>query len=188
MQFEFWPALFCATGSSLLTEDLLLRLCPASPRLSRMENEEIARRFERFALLLELRGEDYYRIRSYRNAADIINDWPTPLRVIAAEDGLRGLQAIPGVGKAISGKVIELLERGSFEAWERVTAETPESALDLLRVDGIGIKTAAALHQQFKISSLEDLAQFIEGGGMELVDGVGEKTTERIAESLRELL
>lgn len=176
------------TDTPLLARNLLLRLCAASPRLSRMENEEIARRFERFALLLELRGEDFYRIRSYRNAAEIINDWPTPLRVIAAEDGLRGLQAIPGVGKAISGKVMELLARGSFEAWDRVTAETPASALNLLQVDGIGIKTAAALHQQFKISSLKDLAQFVAGGGLELVDGVGEKTAERIADSLRELL
>ena len=153
-----------------------------------MENDEIARRFERFALLLELRGEDFYRIRSYRNAAEIINDWPTPLREIAAEDGVRGLQAIPGVGKAISGKVMELLARGSFEAWDRVTAETPASALDLLKVDGIGIKTAATLHQQFKISSLADLAQFVAGGGLELVDGIGEKTAERMAESLKELL
>jgi DNA polymerase (family X) len=149
-----------------------------------MTNEEIARRFERLALLLEIRGDDKFRVRSYRNAAEMIETWPTPVAEIAREEGLKGLQTIPGVGKAISGKIVELLERGTFEAWERLTAETPETVLDLLRVEGVGAKTAAALYQQFKISSLADLRKFVEGGGLELVDGVGEKTAERIRRSV----
>jgi len=52
-------------------------------------------------------------------------------------------------------------------------------------VSGIGLKTAGTLHQQFKISSLDDLAKFVAGGGLEMVDGVGEKTTERIRENLK---
>src|SRR5919112_5040033 len=115
-----------------------------------MRNEEIARRFERLALLMEIRGDDRFRVRSYRNAAEVIETWPEPLEKISRAEGAKGLQALPGVGKAISGKVVELLERGTFEAWERLTAETPATALDLLKVGGVGLKTAAALHQQFK--------------------------------------
>ncbi len=152
-----------------------------------MTNEEIARRFERLATLMTLRGEDPFRTRSYRNAAEVIETWPTPLRKIAEEEGVKGLQTLPGVGRAISAKIIELLERGTFEAWEKLTAETPATALDLLRVEGIGMKTAATLHQQFKISSLEDLRQFVEGGGLELLDGVGERTAERIRVSVRRI-
>ncbi len=152
-----------------------------------MTNGEIARRFERLALLLEIRGDDRYRVRSYRNASEVIETWPTPLKSIAEEEGVKGLQALPGVGKAISGKIVELLERGTFEAWETLTAETPATVLDLLKVEGIGLKTAAALHQQFKISSLKDLRQFVEGGGLDLLDGVGEKTAERIRASVRRL-
>jgi DNA polymerase (family 10) len=151
-----------------------------------MDNEEIARRFERLALIMEIRGDDRYRVRSYRNAAEIIESWPVPVAEIARAEGAKGLQAIPSVGRAISGKIIELTERGTFEAYETLTAETPETVLDLLDVSGIGIKTAAALHQQFKISSLEDLKQFVAGGGLQMVDGVGEKTAERIAASLKE--
>lgn len=150
-----------------------------------MTNEEIARRFERLAVLLEIRGEDKFRVRSYRNAAEVIETWPMPLSEIACEGGVKGLQALPTVGKAISAKIVELLERGTFEAYEKLTAETPETVLDLLDVSGVGMKTAAALHQQFKISSLDDLSKFVAGGGLELVDGVGDKTAERIAESLR---
>jgi DNA polymerase (family 10) len=152
-----------------------------------MDNEAIAERFTRLANLMEIRGDDRYRIRSYRNAAEVIETWPTPLKKIAAEEGIKGLQSLPGVGRAISGKIIELIEKGTFDAWEKLTAETPETALDLMRVGGIGIKTAATLHQQFKISSLDDLKKFVEGGGLEMVDGIGEKSVERIRESLKRL-
>jgi DNA polymerase (family X) len=149
-----------------------------------MTNEEIARRFERLALLMEIRGEDRFRVRSYRNAAEMIEVWPEPLERVARAEGARGLQALPGVGKAISGKIVELVERGTFDAYERLVAETPETVLDLLGVGGIGIKTAATLYQQFKISSLDDLKKFVAGGGLDLIDGLGERSAERIKESL----
>ena len=152
-----------------------------------MDNEAIAERFTRLANLMEIRGDDQFRIRSYRNAAEVIETWPTPLGTIAREEGVKGLQALPGVGKAISSKIMELLDRGTFDAWEKLTIETPETTLDLLRVGGIGLKTASTLHQQFKIASLDDLKRFVAGGGLEMVDGVGEKSAERITESLKRL-
>lgn len=152
-----------------------------------MTNEELARRFERLARLMEIRGDDKFRVRSYRNAAETLETWPSSVEKIARDEGQKGLQTLPGVGKAISGKIVELLERGTFDAWERLKAETPESVLDLLEVEGVGIKTAATLYQRFKVSSLKDLLQFVEGGGLDLVDGVGEKTAERIAHSARKL-
>ena len=149
-----------------------------------MDNEEIARRFNRMASLMEVRGEDTFRIRSYRMAAEAIETWPTPMKEIVDTDGAPGLQEIPGVGKAIAGKIVELLERGTFEAWEKMTAETPETVLDLLELPGVGPKTAAMLHQKFKIASLDDLRNFAEGGGLEMVDGIGAKTAERIKRQL----
>jgi len=149
-----------------------------------MDNESIARRFYRLAALMDIRGDDPFRLRSYRNAAEAIETWPTPMKTIAAAEGIAGLQAIPGVGKAIAGKIVELLDRGTFDAWERIIAETPETVLDLLEIPGIGPKTAAMLHQKFKVSSLPALKKFVEGGGLEMVDGIGPKTAERIKESI----
>lgn len=149
-----------------------------------MDNESIARRFYRLAALMDIRGDDPFRLRSYRNAAEAIGTWPTPLQKIAAAEGIAGLQTIPGVGKAIAGKIIELLDRGTFDAWERIIAETPESVLDLLEIPGIGPKTAAMLHQKYKVSSREALKELVAGGGLDLVDGIGPKTAERIKESL----
>src|SRR5213593_1081739 len=149
-----------------------------------MDNEEIARRFNRMASLMEVRGEDTFRIRSYRMAAEAIETWPTPMKEIVDKDGAAGLQEIPGVGKAIAGKIVELLEHGRFDAWEKLTAETPETVLDLLELPGVGPKTAATLHQKFKIASLDDLRKFVASGGLEMVDGIGPKTAERIKASL----
>ncbi|HKP35648.1 MAG TPA: helix-hairpin-helix domain-containing protein [Pyrinomonadaceae bacterium] len=145
-----------------------------------MTNEEIARRFNRMAALMEVRGEDSFRVRSYRMAAEAIETWPAEMKQIAAADGMAGLQEIPGVGKAIAGKIIELVEKGTFDAWERMTGETPATVLDLLELPGIGPKTAATFHQKFKIASLDDLRKFVAGGGLEMVDGIGPKTAERI--------
>jgi DNA polymerase (family 10) len=149
-----------------------------------MTNAEIARRFYRLSALMEIRGDDPFRLRSYRNAAEAIEVWPTPLKEIAEKEGVTGLQEIPGVGKAIAGKVIDLLDRGTFDAWERLIAETPETVLDLTELPGIGPKTAALLHQRFKVSSLPELKAFVAGGGLEMVDGIGARTAEKIKEAL----
>ena len=149
-----------------------------------MNNEEIARRFYRLSALMEIRGDDPFRLRSYRNAAEAIEVWPTSLKEIAEKEGVTGLQEIPGVGKAIAGKVVDLLNRGTFDAWERLIAETPETVLDLTEIPGIGPKTAALLHQRFKVSSLPELKAFVAGGGLDLVDGIGLKTAERIKQAL----
>ena len=149
-----------------------------------MDNEAIARRFYRLAALMELRGDDPFRWRSYRNAAEAIENWSMPLKEIADKEGEAGLQTIPGVGKAIASKVVEILDRGTFNAWEKLTAETPESVLDLMEIPGIGPKTAEMLHQRFKVSSIEELKSFVAGGGLDTVDGIGPKTAEKIKEAL----
>ena len=149
-----------------------------------MDNEEIALRFNQMAALMEVRGEDSFRVRSYRMAAEAIETWPTRMETIVAHEGNAGLQEIPGVGKAIAAKIVELVEKGTFDAWERLTAETPATVLDLLELPGIGPKTAAMLHQKFKITSLDDLRKFVAGGGLEMADGIGPKTAERIRKHL----
>jgi DNA polymerase (family 10) len=153
-----------------------------------MNNEEIARQFNRMASLMEVRGEDSFRIRSYRMAAEAIETWPTEMNEIFAAEGLAGLLEIPGVGKALAGKIVELVETGTFQAWDKLTAETPATVLELLELPGIGPKTAANLHQTFKISSLQDLKKFADGGGLEMVDGIGSRTAERIKDNLKRRL
>jgi len=149
-----------------------------------MDNQSIAQRFQQLATLMEIRGDDPFRLRSYRNASEAIETWPVAVADIAMSEGLPGLQGIPGVGKAIALKILDLVERGTFDAWEKLTAETPATVLELLEIPGVGPKTAALLHTKFKITSRADLKTFVSGGGLEMVDGIGPKSAERIKASL----
>lgn len=151
-----------------------------------MTNQQIAEVFRRLANLLDLRGDNFFKVRSYQSAADTIEDWPQSLSELVAENGAAGLRELPGVGEAISKKIVDLLATGSFKLWDEVRAEIPESALDLLKVDGIGIKTLKILCHQFCLTNLDDFAKFVAGGGLDSVEGMGEKLQARIRQSLVE--
>ena len=152
-----------------------------------MSNDEIAARFRRVADLLELREENPFKIRSYRAAAETIEDLAKPLAELAREGGTARLRELPGVGAAISQKIVELLETGTFRAYEELTAEIPETVLDLLRVEGVGLKTAQVLYRQFRLTNLDDFAKFVAGGGLASVPRLGEKQQARVRASLKRL-
>lgn len=152
-----------------------------------MTNQEIADTFRRLARLMELAEENFFKVRSYQSAADTIEDWPQPLAEIVAEKGATGLRELPGIGEAISRKIIDLLATGTFKAYEEIKSRIPETTLDLLKIDGLGIKTLKILYQQFCLTNLDDFAKFVAGGGLGSVPNLGEKTQARISQSLRQL-
>jgi DNA polymerase (family X) len=152
-----------------------------------MTNREIADVFRRLADLLELRDENPFKVRSYRMAAETIEDTPTLLLELIASGGEARLRELPGIGEAISKKIVELLDTGTFRLYEEVKAEIPETVLDLLKVEGIGSKTLQILYRQFQITSLEDFAKFVEGGGLNSVPRLSEKAKLRIRASLNQL-
>lgn len=151
-------------------------------------NQEIAGVFRRLADLMELGEDNPFKIRAYRTASETIEDTTTPLTDMVSEGGVSRLRELPGVGEAISGKIVELLETGTFKAYEEIKAKIPETTLDLLGVDGVGLKTLQILYQRFQITNLDDFAKFVEGGGLNSVPHIGAKTQERIRASLNELL
>ena len=153
-----------------------------------MTNQEIADVFRRLADLMELGEDNPFKIRAYRTAAETIEDTTTPLAEMVSEGGGARLRELPGVGEAISKKIVELLETGTFKAYDEVTAEIPETTLDLLKIEGVGLKTLQLLYQRFQITNLDDFAKFVEGGGLSSVPRLGEKTQDRIRASLKELL
>jgi DNA polymerase (family X) len=136
-----------------------------------MTNVEIAAAFRRLADLMDLRGDNGFKIRAYRNAADVIEDHPTPLVELHSAGGSNesqaALQTLPGIGAAISQKIADLLATGTFKAYEEIQKEIPLSSLDLLRVESVGMKTAQTLYRQFQLTNLEDFAKFIAGGGLD---------------------
>jgi DNA polymerase (family 10) len=153
-----------------------------------MTNQQIADVFRRLADLMELGEDNPFKIRAYRTAAETIEDATTPLAEMVLAGGVARLRELPGVGEAISRKIVELLQTGTFKAYEEIKAKIPETTLDLLKVEGVGLKTLQLIYHRFQITNLDDFAKFVEGGGLASVPHLGAKTQDRICASLRELL
>jgi DNA polymerase (family X) len=149
-----------------------------------VDNRDVARVLHRIADLLEFQDENLFKLRSYRLAAETIEELGDSLAEMAARGGAKELQKIPGIGKSISAQILELLATGTSSSFEALKAITPETVLDLRHVRGIGLKTAQKLYREFGIKSLEDLQAFVEGGGLYAVPGLDEKKIHRIQASL----
>jgi len=152
------------------------------------DNAEVARVLRQIADMLEFKNENPFKIRSYQMAAETIGSMGTPVIDLATRGGAGELQKIPGIGKAISAQILEIVETGKSPYFEELTQDVPATVLGLRRVSGIGLKTAQLLYRDFGIKSLEELKSLAEGGGLASVPGLGEKTIARITKSLGRLL
>ena len=151
------------------------------------DNTEVARVLQQVADILEFKNENPFKIRSYQMAAETIGSMGTPIADIAT-GGADELQKLPGIGKTISGQILEIVQTGKSQYFEELTQDVPASVLDLRRVSGIGLKTAQLLYRDFGIKSLEELKKLADSGGLTSVPGLGEKTLARVAKSLERLL
>lgn len=148
-----------------------------------MENPEIARLLAETADLMEIAGEDPFRIRSYRNAAAAIESHPERI-VDILRDPARDVTSIPGIGRSLAAALREIAERGSFARRDEMLAKYPPTALELLRIPGVGPKTVRALWEHFRVSTIEDLARLCEEHRIRELRGMGAKTEQKILDGI----
>ncbi|MBX3426981.1 MAG: DNA polymerase/3'-5' exonuclease PolX [Pirellulales bacterium] len=148
-----------------------------------MTNREIAVVFDQVADLLEFQGANPFRVRAYRTAARKVGDHAEPLAEIA-EDPVRSLTDIDGIGKDLAEKIETLLATGSLPMLAELQAAIPAGVMALLRVPGLGPKKAAALHEQLGIASLEMLRAACEADQVSQLKGFGEKTQTTILKGI----
>ncbi|HEU5090078.1 MAG TPA: helix-hairpin-helix domain-containing protein, partial [Roseiflexaceae bacterium] len=146
-----------------------------------LTNRQIADVFHAIADSMEILGEDRFRLQAYRRAGDALVDLPQPLSAYRAQDEL---DKIPGVGKAIADKIVELLDTGKLEFYERLRERVPSGALDLLRIPHLGPRTVARLVNELKITSLDELRAAAESGRLNNVKGLGAKTVATIVQGI----
>ncbi len=142
-----------------------------------MKNSEIAKVFADIADLLELKGENVFKIRAYQKAVRSIEHLPVEVERLVAEGRLRG---VPGVGEAITKKITELVATGKLGYYENLKSEFPEGIITLLDVPGVGPKTARLLSSELGISSVDELEAAIVGGKVARLYRMGDKTAENI--------
>jgi DNA polymerase (family 10) len=141
-------------------------------------NEEIAELFDNLGTMLEMQGESVFKIRAYQRAARAIEGLAFPLAQ-SVNDGQK-LTGIPGIGKAISEKIHELVTTGKVQTYERVRAELPEGALELLAIPGIGPKTAVLIGRELGISTVEGVEQAARDGRLASLPRMGKRAVDSI--------
>ena len=150
-----------------------------------MKNNEVAKVFQDIADLLELKGENIFKIRAYQKAARAIEHHPRELNVML-DEGI-DLQSISGVGEAIAKKTIELITTGKLDYYENLKAEFPPGVTNLLAIPGIGPKTANKLSSELGISSVDELERAINEGRVAKLFRLGEKTADNILHQIQAL-
>ena len=147
-----------------------------------MDNRAIAQVLGEIADLLEIKGENAFKIRAYRTAADTINAWADG--VSRLDD--RQLRELPGIGKDIATKIRELVDTGTLQFHQQLLQEFPSTILDLLRLQGVGPKTVALLYSSLQIRSVEELAAAAREGRLRAIKGMGAKKESQILKAIEE--
>ena len=148
-----------------------------------MNNPDIARIFEEMADLLELHGENAFRVRAYRNGAKAIVELDEPVAAII-EDESKDLQSYSGIGKTLADKCRTLVETGKLPQLEKLKAETPGVLIKMTRIPGLGVKKAMALQTELGIETLEELKEACEQEKVRALKGFAAKTEKLILDGL----
>lgn len=145
-----------------------------------MDNPAIARVFTEIGDLLEIRGDNPFKVRAYRNAADTIAHLGEPVAGLSPPERL----GIPGIGRDLAAKLAELVETGACRFHAELLEEFPAGVLQMLRLQGVGPKTVALLYHALQIRSLEDLERAGREGRIRALKGMGSRKEAMILKAL----
>jgi len=151
-----------------------------------MENPEIARIFWDISEFLELKEDNPFKIRAYQKAAQNIESLSENIKAVYNRGGLKALEEIPGIGERIAGKIEEILKIGKLGLHERLKKEFPPQFLELVKIPGMGPKTAVMLQKKLKIDTPEKLEKAAKAGKLKGLPGMGEKKEENILKGIEQ--
>jgi len=142
-----------------------------------MKNVAIADMFDRMADIMEIKGENAFRVNSYRNVARVVRDLTEDIEQVYREDRL---MEVPGIGKSSAEKIAQYIETGQMKAHADLLRGFPVDALDMLRIPHVGPKTVARLMHDRGITSIAQLEKAIDSGELSGMRGMGDKTIENL--------
>lgn len=147
-----------------------------------VQNAEIAAMFDQAAELLEIKGDNPFRIRAYRRAARTIESLPTSASAMLASG--EELSELPGVGEDLAGKIADIVKKGKFTLLEKLKREMPGGLAKLLEIPGMGPKRVRLLFDELGVSSLDDLRRAAKAGRLQELRGLGPKMEHSILDAL----
>src|SRR3954462_1690929 len=149
-----------------------------------MENRNIAAIFYETADLMEIRGDDPFRIRSYRRAAEAVEALPTRIADIASDT--KKLLEIPGIGKGMAANIQQLLKEGNFSLHADLLQKYRPSMLELLKIQGLGPKTIALIWDAHQVCDIEGVEKLAREGKIRELPRMGEKHEQKILKAIED--
>ncbi|NLX04583.1 MAG: DNA polymerase/3'-5' exonuclease PolX [Phycisphaerae bacterium] len=146
-----------------------------------MHNHELATIFEQIAVMLEILGEDRFRVNSYQKAARVIEELPRDAGAMLADGELA---EVAGIGKGTLGRVEEYVKTGKVTVHQELRARLPEGLMGLMAIPGVGPKTVSLAWKRLGVTNVEDLRRVIEDGSLAGLAGMGKKKVEKIRQGL----
>ena len=146
-----------------------------------MDKNEVADVLNNIGMLLELKGDNVFKVRAYYDAARVIENMEDDLEAIVKEGRLG---EVKGFGSALTTKITELVTTGRLEYYEKLKSEFPPGLLDLFRLQGLGPKKIGVLYRELNIQSIEQLKEACLENRLISLKGFGEKTQQKILESI----
>lgn len=148
-----------------------------------MENKEIARVLWETADLMEIAGEDGFRIRSYRNGATAVEGHPERI-VDILRDPERKVTDIPGIGKGLAHVLAELAERGSCAQRDLLLEKFPPGALEFLKIQGLGPKSIALIFEHYRIGTIDELERLCQEEKLRVLPRMGASLEAKVLRSI----
>jgi DNA polymerase (family 10) len=148
-----------------------------------MKNRQVARVFNEIANLLEIKGENPFRVRAYRRAAQNIEGLSKDVAEISPEE----LRKIPGIGEDLAQKIAEIARTGTIRLYEQLKSEVPQGLSLLLQVPGLGPKTAKLLYEKLGVKSVQELEALAREHKLRGLPGIQAKTEENILKGIQML-
>ena len=149
-----------------------------------MNKDQIAAIFENIARLLELKGENPFKIRAYTHAVRALEILSEPVETLVAEERV---SSVDGIGKAISEKITELVQTGRLAYYDKLRDEFPPDILTLFDIQGLGGKKIKALWDALRIDSVTKLERACKSGAVAELPGFGEKTAANIIKAIEHM-
>ena len=150
-----------------------------------IHNGEISRVLNELADLLDIKGDNQFRVRAYRNAARSVETLPKPAGELLAEG--TDLSSFPGIGGAIADKIQQLVETGTISQLDALKKEIPEELLELLKIPELGPRRVGDLYRHLGVESVDDLRKAADENKIDDVPGFGKKLTDSIRRNLGKL-
>lgn len=150
-----------------------------------VQNRDIAELFSRYADLLDINGANRFRIRAYRDAARTISGLAQ--QIIDMLNSHENLTDLPGIGDDLAGKIKQIVDTGKLSDLEKLEKKMPEGLSELLKITNLGPKRVKVLNEKLAIDSIDKLKKAGEEGSVSQLEGFGEKTEQKILDSIERL-